>query len=308
MARILKVEENTKLHDAPSLGGLIGRSRLPSLRAVRRTMAVLVENVKEKIHDLKIEFAKRCISLGEAGLGYRRVFFMKRGEKISVAITCKKEAGLDELVLDLTRRWGAQENPFKELKKDGYDSLHSYEKDKFSEQYLSEENLDPTRTMDNPEYATLQRERRKLKTARERILGRNGAKEKKPSKGQREKLEQIESRLAQIQGRLAHLPQKILRMDHIESNGIVRLQNNKKKYFDLMNFLAYNTRRDIHQIVLKFLNTSATVRQRAGHTDIILPAPSKNQEKAALQHLCETLTAMEKTSRLFPGKLVYHVQ
>ena len=173
-----------------------------------------------------------------------------------------------------------------------------------------------------------QRERRKLQAARERILGRNTAKatmenkEKKPSKGQREKLQHIELQLAEIGGRLAYLPKKILRTDHIESAGIVRLQSDKKKYFDLMNFLAYNARRDIaqiigpvhqnnrdiHQTVLKFLNTSATVRQGAAHTDIILPAPSKKQEKAALQHLCETLTAMKNTSRLFPGKLVYHVQ
>jgi transposase len=478
MARILTVEENVKLHDAPAMGGLIGRSRLPSLRAIRRTMAVLVDQVKGRIHDLKIEFAKRCIALGEAGetfyldghfmpymgyeqtfkgynarrrlvekgrtayvvntpagrpiyeilsdgfdhfhdnilrladvlrdelgvarptlvmdrgafgkdlfeglekradficwykgkqaprkdaswqevevpmqsntwgepeyrsvqctenviaqsgedgFGYRRVFFLKRGENISCAITSKKEAGLEELVLDLTRRWGAQENPFKELKKDGYDRLHSYEKDRFSEQYLSEENLDSTRTMDNPEYMTLQRERRKLQAARERILGRNTAKatmenkEKNPSKGQREKLQHIELQLAEIGGRLAYLPKKILRTDHIESAGIVRLQSDKKKYFDLMNFLAYNARRDIaqiigpvyqnnrdiHQTVLKFLNTSATVRLGPAHTDIILPAPSKKQEKAALQHLCETLTAMKNTSRLFPGKLVYHVQ
>lgn len=67
LARILTVEENIKLHDALALGGLIGRSRLPSLRAIRRTMAVLVETVKEKIHDLKIEFARRCVGRGEAG-------------------------------------------------------------------------------------------------------------------------------------------------------------------------------------------------------------------------------------------------
>ncbi len=71
---------------------------------------------------------------------------------------------------------------------------------------------------------------------------------------------------------------------------------------------VYQNNRDIHQSVLKFLNSSATVRQRTGHTDIILRAPNQKQEKAALQHLCETLTAMEKTSSLFPGNLVYHVQ
>jgi len=472
MARILKVEENIKLHDNPSMGGLIGRCRLPSLRVIRRTMAVLVDNVKERIHGLKTGFAKRCVSLGEGGdtfyrdghfmpymgeeqtfkgyntgrrlvekgrtayvvntpagrpiyeilsdgfdhfhdnilriadvlreelgvarptlvidrgafgedffeglekkadficwykgkqappedaswqevevpmesntwgepeyrsvqcaekviaesgrdgLGCRRVFFVKRGERISPAITCKKEASLAELVLDLTRRWGAQENPFKELKKDGYDSLHSYEKDKFSEQYLSEENLDPDRMMDNPEYLRLQREKRKLQAARERILGRNAAREKKPSKGQRDRLEQIELRIAEIQDRMTCLPEKIRRMEHIKSAGIVRLQSDKKKYFDLMNFLAYNTRRDIaeiigpvyqnnrdiHQTVLKFLNTTATVQESTDRTIITLPAPGKEREKAALQYLCEALTDMEHRSPLFPGKLTYDVR
>lgn len=259
---------------------------------------------------------------GEDGWGYRRVFFVKRGEKISAAITCKKEATLEELVRDLTRRWGAQENAFKELKKDGYDSLHSYEKDQFSEQYLAEENLDPARMMDNPEYVALQREKRKLRAARERILGRNAAKEKKPSKGQRDKLEQIELRIAQLQDRMKNLPEQILRRDHIESAGIVRLRSDKKKYFDLMNFLAYNTRRDIadiigpvyrnnrdiHQVVLKFLNTAATVQQRTDRTLITLPAPTQERERKALQHLCETLTGMEQSSALFPGKLAYEVR
>ena len=67
VARILKVEENIKLHDNPAMGGLIGEARLPALRTIRRTMAVLVEDVKEKVQDLRIEFAKRCIWLGEAG-------------------------------------------------------------------------------------------------------------------------------------------------------------------------------------------------------------------------------------------------
>jgi transposase len=478
MERILKVEENIKLHDAPAMGGLIGRSRLPSLRAIRRTMAVLVDNVKEQIHHLKVEFAKRCISLGEAGdtfyldghfmaymgeeqtfkgyntgrrlvekgrtayvvntpagrpvyeilsdgfdhfqdnilrvadvlhgelgvvrptlvmdrgafgeeffeglekkadficwykgkqeapkdaqwhevrlpmqsntwgepqyqsvqctdkviaqsgadgFGYRRVFFVKRGDKISPAITCRKEATLEELVLDLTRRWGAQENPFKELKQDGYDRLHSYAKERFSEQYLSEAGLDPQRRMDNPEYVALVSEKRKLQAARERILGRKAviarraSKPTKLAKKQREKVEHIEARLAEIAQRLAYLPKRILRTQHIEAAGIVRLHSDKKEYFDLMNFLAYNVRRDmaeiigpvyqdnrdIHQVVLKFLNAAATVQKDTDRTLITLPAPSREPEKAALQHLCETLTGMQKRSDLFAGKLAYDVR
>ena len=120
-----------------------------------------------------VECAENVIAeSGEDGFGCRRVFFVKRGERISPAITCKQEATLQELVLDLTRRWGAQENPFKELKKDGYDCLHSYEKDKFSEQYLSESNFDMGRMMDNPEYVALVNEKRKLQATRARCSSR----------------------------------------------------------------------------------------------------------------------------------------
>lgn len=477
MARMLKVEENIKLHDGPSSGGLIGRLRLPSLRTIRRNMGVMVEKTKGKLEKLRCRFAqlslqgwepgeplyidghfmpymggektlkgynsqRRLVEKGrmayvvntgagkpiyeilsdgfdhyhdnisrlvdvlihELGLerptvvmdrggfsehlfatieakadfitwhlgqpkipkqakweeikipvqsnrwnkpdfkavmatqkvlvrgdangkGHRRVFFVKRGEKISPAITCKKHATLRELVLALTRRWGAQENPFKELKADGYDCLHSYEKDKFSQSYLRLKDLDQNRMMENPEYKRLVTERRKLQGKRERMEGRkiirSDKKEKKRktafTKKQKNKLQQIVSRLNKIERRLACLPKEIRRIDYIQNNEIIRLASDKKHYFDLMSFVAfavrkdianiigpvYRNNRDIHQVVIKFLRMKATVCKKETETVVKFEAPSRAKEKAALVHLCETLTAMEGTSSLFAGKLVY---
>jgi transposase len=483
IARLLRVEENIKLHDDPALGGLIGRWRLPSLRTIRQAMGVLVEKIKRKIDGLKIGFARSCLSLREAvgtfyidghfmpytgeetvlkgynpqrrlaekgrtayvvstgcgrplyemlsdgfdhfhdalrrladvlveklgiarptivmdrggygeklfqaiepkadficwhmgnphlpnnatwqnieipvqsntwgepeyetvkctervaargaknGIGHRRVFFIQRGNKVSPAITSKRDATLEELVLDLTRRWGAQENPFKELKADGYDCLHSYEKDEFSEEQLRSEGLDRNRTMENPEHRKLVAERRKLNSQRERILGRQAARERKgkaKSKGKRRRtatakekrnLKRIQSRLRTVEKRLSYLPERILRLDYINTNGIARLASDKKKYFDLMNFVAFNVRkdmaeiigpvyqnnRDIHQIVLKLLRLNATVQWKSNETLVTFRSPGRKQEKEALVHLCEVLTALERTSALFPGKLVYRV-
>ena len=55
------------------------------------------------------------------------------------------------MVLQLTRRWGAQENVFKELVIDGYDKIHSYRKDEYDDRYIEREGIDENRMMENPE-------------------------------------------------------------------------------------------------------------------------------------------------------------
>jgi len=74
------------------------------------------------------------------------------------------------------------------------------------------------------------------------------------------------------------LPKEILRIDFIKDNGIDRLSSNKKKYFDLLNFLAFNVRkdiveiigpvykdnRDVNQIVIKMLRMPVKLKYSAG--------------------------------------------
>jgi len=186
------------------------------------------------------EWKQRVIESGdEKGRGYRRMVFIKKGRKVSPAITNMKEAAGEEVLLMLTRRWGAQENVFKELVIDGLNKIHSYGKDEYGQEYFEREGIDGKRMMENPEYRKLQQEKRKLQNKRNLTLGRITQREKesgktiKPTKQQKERLDGIEKRLEEIAERLAYLPKEVLRIDYIKGNGFMRLSNEKKKYFDL---------------------------------------------------------------------------
>jgi len=110
-------------------------------------------------------------------------------------------------------------------------------------------------------------------------------------------------------------------MDFIKDNGINRLSSNKKKYFDLLNFMAFNVRRDIveiigpiyrdnrdvHQIVIKILRMPVKLKYSAGETKVIFSSSRRRNEKDALIKLCDHLTSQDYSSSFFPGKLVYSV-
>ena len=61
------------------------------------------------------------------GAKFREVW-IKKDNRVSPALTNDFELSLGELVRALTRRWGSQENMFKELKDHGIDKIHSYRK------------------------------------------------------------------------------------------------------------------------------------------------------------------------------------
>ena len=117
------------------------------------------------------------------------------------------------------------------------------------------------------------------------------------------------------------MPKEILRIDFIKENGINRLSSNKKKYFDLLNFVAFNVRkdileiigpiykdnRDVNQIVIKILRRWVKLKYSAGETKVIFSSPRRRKEKDALIELCDFLTSQNYSSSLFPGKLVYSV-
>ena len=188
---------------------------------------------------VKQEYKEQVISeADEKGQGYRRLVLIKKGKKVSPAITNMKEATGKEVLLQLVRRWGAQENVFKELVIDGYDKIHSYRKYEYGDEYFENEGIDKSRMMENPERRKLLNEKRKLENKRNVTLGKIAKREKesgktiKATKKQQERFDEIEQRLAEISKPLEYLPEKVLRIDHIKDNGLVRLSNEKKKYFD----------------------------------------------------------------------------
>ena len=102
---------------------------------------------------------------------------------------------------------------------------------------------------------------------------------------------------------------------------MVRLSNEKKKYFDLLNLIAYNLRRDmieiiapvygnnrdVHQLVLKILRLMIRVEYEGSDTRVVFTETLKGKEKEALMELCRQATAVEHRASFFPGKLTFSV-
>ena len=272
------------------------------------------------------EYKEKVIDEGdEKGQGYRRMVFIKKGQKASPAITNMKQATGKEVVLQLTRRWAVQENVFKELVIDGYDKIHSYRKDEYDEGYIEREGIDENRMMENPERRKLQKEKRKLENKRNVTLGRIAKREKESGKPislttqQQERLDGIEKSVAEITKRFEYLPEKVVRIDYINKNGVMRLSNGKKKYFDLLNLIAYNLRqdiveiigpvyrnaRDVNQLVLKILQLMTRIEYEGGDTKVVFTQKLKGKEQEALSEICEYVNSIEHETELFPGELSF---
>jgi len=306
-----------------------GKVAIPRKGKWREVQVPHQSNTYGEVEYAKHEWKQWVIESGdERGRGYRRMVFIRKGRKVSPGITNMKQATGDEVLLMLTRRWGAQENVFKELVIDGLNKIHSYGKDEYEHEYFEREGIDGKRMMYNPEYRKLQQEKWKLQNKRNLTLGRIAQREKesgrtiKPTKKQKERLDGIEKRLGEIVERLAYLPKEVSRIDYIKGNGLMRLSNEKKKYFDLLNLVAYNLRqdmveiagpiyrnnRDVHQLVLKILRLTTTVEYGGMYTKVVFAQQLRGKAGEALKEICRQSTSIGHKTKLFPGKLTFSVK
>ena len=286
-------------------------------------------NTYDKPEYVRQEYKEQVIEEGdEKGQGYRRMLFIKKGSKVSPAITNMKQATGKEIVLNLTRRWGAQENVFKELVIDGYNKIHSYRKEAYDNRYIEQEGIDENRMMENPERRKLQKAKLKLEKKRNVTLGKISRREKErgklidPTAQQQERLDEIEKRVTEIIKRLEYLPERVVRLEYIKENGLMRLSNEKKKYFDLLNLIAYNLRqdiveiigpayrnaRDVNQLVLKILRLMTRIEYEGGETKVIFIQKLKGKEQEALSEICKHANSIGHETELFPGKLSFSVR
>jgi len=103
------------------------------------------------------------------------------------------------------------------------------------------------------------------------------------------------------------LPEKVLRFDYVKDNEILKLGNEKKEYFDLIKFISYNIRRDIadiigpvylnnrdiHTVILKWLQSKCILHKENGELIVTLFCPSNKKEHKALQFLCDHLSSLD---------------
>jgi len=244
-----------------------------------------------------------------------RNIFIKKGDKISTAVTNDLARPLEELVAILTRRWGAQENVFKELKKIGYDNIHSYWNEEYSKGILLESDIDITKEMINPEYQSAVDERIKLKNrlkdlsakiGKYSLMGKNIDMPTKRMDNLKSEIEEIEKKIGNVNKRMNYLPEKILRFDYIKENAILKLCSDKKEYFDLMKFISYNVKRDIadivgtvykdnrdiHVTIAKWLKSKCILQKVNGELIATFSCPSKKNEEESFRLLCEHLNSL----------------
>ena len=268
---------------------------------------------------------------GEKSRMFREVW-VRKGEKVSPAVTNDLQMPLGDVVRNLVRRWGAQENGFKKLKAHGIDRIHSYLKEPYSEEYLYHSGLEQReegirREVDNPRIKELNKKIVKVKST---INRHRDARERAEKKGNTTALTKIKGKLAYLKRRLNQLqtlkgkePEKVLLHQIIEQKGIERIASEKKLFFDWLKMAAmwsrkrivdivkpyYGDLRDVEKFVDSILQSRTYVHRADGVMYVEFPNQHSRQKQQALEQLCEELNKCESIDiGLSINKLVFSVR
>jgi hypothetical protein len=260
-----------------------------------------------------------------------RDIWIKSGRKVSGVLSNDFQRPLGELVAALVGRWGNQENMFKDLKDHGIDRIHSYRKEPYSEEYLYSRGLEDRQQgiqheIANPKVREINKELRGLRGEKKKLAQKiltaerykkvddaTALKKKAAGLGRR-----IENRISQRET----MPKKVLMIDRIEQDDVVRLCDGKKMFFDWLKMNAiwakkmlveaakpfYKDLRDVNKFVISVLQ-SRTYVHRCGETlEIAFPPQRSPNGKAALEALCEFLNKKEPFDLdLSFNKINFHV-
>jgi len=274
----------------------------------------------------EVEFSE-----GKKSRVFREVW-VRKGEKVSPAVTNDLQMPLGDVVRKLVRRWGAQENGFKKLKAHGIDRIHSYLKEPYSEEYLYHSGLEQReegirREVDNPRIKELNKKIVKVKSKINRL---RDARERAQKKGNTATLAKIKGKLAYLNRRLNQLqhakgkePEKVLLYQIIKQKGIERIASEKKLFFDWLKMAAvwsrkrivdivkpyYEDLRDVEKFVDSILQSRTYVHRSDGVMYVEFPNQHSTQKQQALEQLCEELNKCESIDiGLSINKLVFSVR
>jgi hypothetical protein len=265
----------------------------------------------------------------------RRVFrelWIRKGDKVSPALTNDAQMPLAEVVRKLVRRWGAQENGFKKLKAHGLDKIHSYLKEPFSEEYLYRSRLEHQeegirREVDNPKIRHLDK---KIKAVKKKLQRQRDVFDRAQKAGNQVAVAKSKARLVYLNRRIGQLketkgtlPKKVLLHQIIQENGIERIKPEKKLFFDWLKMAAiwsrkrildivkpyYGDLRDVEKFVDSILQSRTYVRMTDGVMHVEFPDQHSQQKQQALQQLCEKLNECERIDMgLSIKRLVFSVR
>ena len=242
-----------------------------------------------------------------------RELWIKDGKKVSPALTNDTELSLEEVVAALVRRWGAQENMFKELKDHGIDRIHSYRKQEYTEEYLYERGLETEQQgvcheIENPKVRQLNKEIRKLRLQEERLAKRMAALEENNSN--KDLLTALKRKASGVKRKITirlkkrdGLPKNVRMMDRIEEENIVRIADQKKLFFDWLKMNAvwakrqlveiakpyYRDLRDVNKFVRSILRSRTYMSRQDKRLTVSFPPQRSKRGSAALAAICEHL-------------------
>jgi hypothetical protein len=208
--------------------------------------------------------------------------------------------------------WGVQENQNKKLKEHGIDKIHSYLKEDYSEEHLYERGLEHPdegvkHVVDNPKVKQLSKKISTLLSQRRRVADRILEFEKKKNKTalkeKRKELYSLNSRIKKLKEKRKLLPKKVLLLGKIQDEGIERLRDDKKLFFDWLKMAAlwaryriieivkpyYEDLRDVEKYVDSILNSRTYVRRKDDTLYISFPEQHSEKKEEALLKLCEEL-------------------
>jgi len=278
-----------------------------------------VEHQGNTIEDVRwktMQAWERLTTLESEGKkGEFREIWIKSGNKVSPALSNDLDTPLPDLVAALTGRWGNQENMFKDLKDHGIDRIHSYQNEQYNAEHLYERGLEDRdegvrHEIGNPEIRKISRmlkDLRKEKGKLERRIETAKKGETEEVTGLREKLEGIVLRIENLKAERDTLPKTILMMDRIENDGILRLCDGKKMFFDWLKMNAiwskkmlietakpfYMDLRDVNKFVLSILQSRTYVCRKGDILDVAFPRQRSKNGGLALEAICESLNKME---------------
>ncbi len=229
---------------------------------------------------------------------------IETGKRIAI-YTNNKEKPLSDIAYYMLNRWGDSENIFKEMMARFNLNYHpGYDIKELENQPL----------VDNPDIALIKKAIRILKKEIEElekeIILAQVKEEKRPDKRRRAKISTMKDSIiennkdiAGFEDKLSQLPVKISIIDLLKGRSMSRCDLEKKKLYDLMQFMAYNSRERLVEIfrdcysdhrdvkpVLDMITRRAGYIKMCGETLIVVLdwIENKKHRKAAIQ-FCQLL-------------------
>ncbi len=266
-------------------------------------------NIIEDVRWKQMEAWERMATLeAEGKQGTFREIWIKSGKKVSAALSNDFDLPLAELVAALTGRWGNQENMFKDLKAHGIDRIHSYQYEDYSAEHLYKRGLEDREkgiqhAIGNPEIRKINRTLKQLRVERVRLEKKLLTATKRGKENVtvlNDELAGLVSRIESLMAKRDALPKTVLMMDRIENDGILRLCDGKKMFFDWLKLHAiwsktmlveiakpfYKDFRDVNKFILSILQSRTYVCRKGDTLDVVFPRQRSRNGGLALVAIC----------------------